>query len=110
MLGGAGNVARSIVALGGKAILVGVLGDDDAGDRIVGHLTEQNRVEGMFVRVAGHPTTVKTRYISGGQQIMRLDIEKKLDLDELRMSEICRLFAKVADGIDVVVLSDYAKG
>src|SRR6516225_6935453 len=74
MLGGAGNVARNIVALGGEVLLVGALGDDEAGDLVAGPLVAEDRIEGRFVRTAGHPTTTKARYVSGGQQIMRLDI------------------------------------
>lgn len=110
MLGGAANVARNVVALGGRAVLVGVLGADRDGDLIAGPLTAQNGIEGRFIRIAGHPTTVKTRYVSGFHQIMRLDIERKLELDAGDADTICAHFADCVTGIDVVVLSDYAKG
>src|SRR5262249_22535027 len=82
MLGGAANVARNIMALGGEALLAGALGDDEAGDLISGPLLAEARIEGRFVRAAGRPTTTKVRYVSGGQQIMRLDIERPFDLDQ----------------------------
>jgi D-beta-D-heptose 7-phosphate kinase / D-beta-D-heptose 1-phosphate adenosyltransferase len=110
MLGGAANVARNVVALGGEALLVGALGDDAEGDLVAGPLIAANHVQGRFVRLARHPTTVKVRYVSGGQQIMRLDIERPFHLDELRIDAICDWFTAAADGVSAVVLSDYAKG
>lgn len=110
MLGGAANVARNVVALGGKVVLVGVLGQDAEGDLVADRLTAEDGIDGHYVRLAGHPTTVKTRYVSGGQQIMRLDVEQTLELDEAGVAAIVDRFAAVAETIDVVVLSDYAKG
>src|SRR5271168_74455 len=58
MLGGAANVARNIVALGGRAVLVGALGIDEDGDRIAGPLVDQDCIEGVFVRSSSTQTTV----------------------------------------------------
>jgi D-beta-D-heptose 7-phosphate kinase / D-beta-D-heptose 1-phosphate adenosyltransferase len=110
MLGGAANVARNIVALGGEVLLVGALGDDPAGDLIAGPLTAEARLEGRFVREAHHPTTTKVRYVSGGQQIMRLDIERPFSLDAQQIQAICDWLAGAADTVSAIVLSDYAKG
>jgi D-beta-D-heptose 7-phosphate kinase / D-beta-D-heptose 1-phosphate adenosyltransferase len=110
ILGGAANVARNIVALGGEALLAGALGDDPAGDLVAGPLVAGDRIEGRFVRVTNHPTTTKVRYVSGGQQIMRLDVERHFLLDAQQIDAICEWFADAADGISAVVLSDYAKG
>ena len=110
MLGGAANVARNIVALGGEAMLVGALGDNSDGDLVAGPLIAADRIEGRFIRVAGHPTTTKVRYVSGGQQIMRLDIERRFDLSQQDIETVCRWLFEAADGISAVVLSDYAKG
>ncbi|MGF1611928.1 MAG: D-glycero-beta-D-manno-heptose 1-phosphate adenylyltransferase [Kiloniellales bacterium] len=110
MLGGAANVARNIVALGGTAVLLGVLGQDEAGDQIAGPMMSGSGIDGRFVRTPAVPTTVKTRYVSGGQQIMRLDVERPLVPDESLIDALCRSFAEVAEAVDAVVLSDYAKG
>lgn len=110
MLGGAANVARNVVALGGEALLVGALGDNSAGDLIAGPLIAADRIDGRFVRVAQHPTTTKVRYVSGGQQIMRLDIERQVILDGETIDTICNWFAEAANGVSAVVLSDYSKG
>ena len=110
MLGGAANVARNIVALGGEAILVGALGDDVEGDLVAGPLVALDRIEGRFIRVAGHPTTTKVRYVSRGQQIMRLDIEQRVALGARDIDSICAWLLEAASGVGAIVLSDYAKG
>ncbi|ALK09918.1 D-glycero-beta-D-manno-heptose-7-phosphate kinase [Blastochloris viridis] len=110
MLGGAANVARNVVALGGRAVLIGALGQDDGGDLIANKLTVQEGIDGSFVRIAGHPTTLKTRYVSGIHQIMRLDVERRLALDIATADDICARFAAVVGDADAVVLSDYDKG
>src|SRR5271156_5407685 len=89
MLGGAANVARNIVALGGEVLLVGALGDDEAGDLVAGPLVAAGRIGGRFVREAHHPTTTKVRYVSGGQQIMRLDIERRFNPNAQTIETIC---------------------
>ncbi len=110
MLGGAANVARNVVALGGRAILVGALGNDPEGDLIAGPLVDNDSIVGRFVRVHDHPTTTKVRYISGGHQIMRLDIERRLQIGPHQIDTICEWLSDAADEISAVVLSDYAKG
>jgi D-beta-D-heptose 7-phosphate kinase / D-beta-D-heptose 1-phosphate adenosyltransferase len=110
MLGGAANVARNIIALGGEVFLVGALGDDEAGDLVAGPLVAEDRIESRFIREAHHPTTTKVRYVSGGQQIMRLDIERRFNPDAQTIQTICDWLIGAADAISAVVLSDYAKG
>jgi D-beta-D-heptose 7-phosphate kinase / D-beta-D-heptose 1-phosphate adenosyltransferase len=110
MLGGAANVARNIVALGGEALLVGALGDDAEGDLVAGPLIAADRIEGRFVRVVGHPTTKKIRYVSGVHQIMRLDIERRLELGGRDFDAICDWLLAAAGSLGAIVLSDYAKG
>ena len=110
MLGGAANVARNVVALGGQAILVGALGDDSAGDLIAGALVDSDGIVGRFVRMRDHPTTTKVRYVSGAHQIMRLDIERRFKMGPKEIDMICGWLNDATDEISAVVLSDYAKG
>ena len=110
MLGGAGNVARNIVALGGEALLVGALGGDAEGDLVAGPLIVSDRVEGRFLRAADHPTTTKTRYVSGGQQIMRLDVERRFRPSAQDIETICGWLLEAMADVSAIVLSDYAKG
>ncbi len=110
MLGAAGNVARNVAALGGEVALVGLVGDDaEAGEalRLVG---EETGIEGFLVADPGRPTTLKTRFVSGGQQLLRVDLED----DRPVTGEVARrLTATVIDvcrDAAVVLISDYGKG
>jgi D-beta-D-heptose 7-phosphate kinase / D-beta-D-heptose 1-phosphate adenosyltransferase len=101
------GVARNIIALGGEALLDGALGDDAEGDLVAGPLIEGDRITGRVVRAHDHPTTTKVRYISGGQQIMRLDIERRLHLGPHDIEAICGWFTEAAEDVAAIVLSDY---
>ena len=72
--GGAGNVALNIAALGGKATLVGLAGQDEPGDILERQLTEAG-VGCRLVRQSQFPTITKLRVISRHQQLIRLDFE-----------------------------------
>jgi D-beta-D-heptose 7-phosphate kinase/D-beta-D-heptose 1-phosphate adenosyltransferase len=110
MLGGAANVARNIASLGGQAVLVGVIGQDPSGDTVAEQLVEAVGIEDRLLRVAGHPTTVKTRFVSGGQQIMRLDVEIKLANRPDVTDQLLDVMRDALPGLGAIVLSDYAKG
>src|SRR5438445_542842 len=75
MLGAAGNVARNVAALGGEVSLVGVIGDDGEGKRALRLVEEEKGVEPYLVVDSERPTTLKTRFISHGQQLLRVDLE-----------------------------------
>ena len=76
MLGAAGNVARNVAALGGEVALVGVIGRDGAGREAKDLIAAEPRIEGYLIRDASRPTTVKTRFVSAGQQLLRVDLEQ----------------------------------
>lgn len=106
-LGGAANVARNIVALGAKATLVGLVGQDEAAQRMHALLTEAG-IEAHLIADSAHPTTLKMRVLGKQQQLLRIDFEEK---------PIPSLLKSLSDHVekllavhDVVVLSDYAKG
>src|SRR5215470_13041985 len=83
VLGGAANVAHNVAALGARAILVGVIGTDDAGNEI-GHLVQTAGVD-IDARLFATPrrlTTVKTRFIRGSHQLLRVDHETADPLDD----------------------------
>ena len=105
--GGAGNVALNIAALGGRAILVGLAGKDEAGDILEHKLTDAG-VTSRLVRQSQFPTITKLRIISRHQQLIRLDFEDGfpgVDGGALRQT-----FESALADNDVVVLSDYGKG
>src|ERR1700722_12369354 len=96
MLGGVGNVARNVAALGGTAVLIGLLGSDAAGEEVRAAIGATPRLVDAHVASAARPTIRKTRYIAAHQQLMRVDEEqvRPLDLDEER-----RLIAAVGDAV-----------
>ena len=110
MLGGAGNVARNIAALGGHAVLMGLLGDDPAGAEVRAALAATPRLTDAHVPSPSRLTTCKTRYLAAHQQIVRVDEEH---IRELEPDEETRLIAAIGgalNGVGAVILSDYGKG
>src|SRR6201996_9066160 len=77
-IGGAGNVARNIASLGGRCIFVGLVGKDEAGDRLKKELTEHAGVECVLVGDEGRPTTRKVRFVSEhfSTHMLRADWER----------------------------------
>jgi D-beta-D-heptose 7-phosphate kinase/D-beta-D-heptose 1-phosphate adenosyltransferase len=111
VLGGAGNVANNIAALGARAILIGAVGDDALGHDLPGSgVAIPSRVVLRTVMVPGRPTTMKTRFMSGMHQLLRLDEEITSELDRATGAAILQAYAECLQEADVVILSDYAKG
>jgi D-beta-D-heptose 7-phosphate kinase/D-beta-D-heptose 1-phosphate adenosyltransferase len=110
VLGGAGNVARNAAALGASAVLVGVAGDDAAGDEIAGILADDPGIADRIIRVPGRITTVKTRFMSGAHQLLRLDEEVAAPVPPDVERALLAAFEAALAETDIVVLSDYAKG
>src|SRR5580692_3293089 len=75
MLGAAGNVARNVAALGASVALVGVVGKDAASREAQGLAGAEDGLEGYLISDAERLTTVKTRFVAGGQQLLRHDSE-----------------------------------
>ena len=109
VLGGAANVAKNIESLGARAILVGLIGDDAAGREIATLCPAPGRIELRAVVSASRPTTVKTRFMSGAHQLLRLDEEVSAPVEDEIDALLATFKASLAEA-DVVVLSDYAKG
>ena len=108
-LGGAANVAANVASLGGKALLLGVVGDDAEGAIVRQELSRQGVEDGLFVD-PDRPTTLKTRIIAHGQHIARVDRETRTPLCPTLEKEILARFGQRIEQVDIVVLSDYAKG
>lgn len=108
-LGGAGNVARNLAALGAQAAFVAVVGNDDAG-REIERLMAGLGIEAALVRDADRPTTIKTRYVAVGQQLLRADRETDAALGSTAEGEVLARADSAVAGAAVVVLSDYGKG
>jgi D-beta-D-heptose 7-phosphate kinase/D-beta-D-heptose 1-phosphate adenosyltransferase len=109
-LGGAANVALNIATLGGQAILIGVTGQDHAAADIDRLIAATPRIGSALVRVADRPTTAKTRFMTGAHQLLRLDEETTTPLDPPAITAVLQAVEDSLPDIDVIVLSDYAKG
>ena len=110
MPGGAGNVVRNVTALGGSACLVAVVGDDAEGRELSAMVEAEERLEPRLVVEAGRPSTVKTRFIASGQQLLRTDRETTRPIADATADKVSSLATDAVGSCDVVVLSDYAKG
>jgi D-beta-D-heptose 7-phosphate kinase/D-beta-D-heptose 1-phosphate adenosyltransferase len=111
VLGGAANVAANVSALGAQVQVIGVVGADEAGERLRAQLEALPGVgaQGLIVD-PDRPTTCKMRVVSGLHQIVRIDHESSRGVaGETEASLIAAIRAAVAQ-CDVVIVSDYAKG
>ena len=105
--GGAANVARNVAALGGQAVLLSVIGDDEAGD-CLNTLMAEHGVETVLIRDQNIATTVKLRVVARNQQLIRLDFEDTPTHEVL--DGVKNRFRELLAECDVVILSDYGKG
>ena len=111
-IGGAGNVALNLVALGAQVNIFSVLGEDEEGRALDQLLTDSGVDTSFIIFSSERITTNKVRIISRNQQMMRLDSETTRDLGEVAESA---LFDRISDYIKlekpaVLVLEDYNKG
>lgn len=105
--GGAANVARNVVALGGQAVLLSVIGNDEAGD-CLNALMAEHGVETVLMRDQNINTTVKLRVVARNQQLIRLDFEDTPTHEVL--DGVKNRFRELLAECDTVILSDYGKG
>jgi D-beta-D-heptose 7-phosphate kinase/D-beta-D-heptose 1-phosphate adenosyltransferase len=110
MPGGAANVARNIAAMGAQVILLGVVGEDVWAEDLRTQLASSPTIEAHLIADSSRPTTVKTRYVADGQQVMRADRESRVPLLAGIEQSLLDEFAAALRDAAVIVLSDYAKG
>jgi len=109
-LGGAGNVARNVVALGGRALPVGPVGDDPDGEALAGLFREAGIGTEGLVLCKGRPTSVKTRIVAHHQHVVRFDREEDEPVGA-QVAEMLRAATAAAlAGADALIVSDYDKG
>lgn len=109
-LGGAGNVASNLAALGAKITVIGVVGDDEAGDRVRAMLRTLGADCAGVQRVRRRPTTQKTRIVAHNQQVVRADRESTGPLERSATLRLLRDIRSIDGAVDGVVVSDYGKG
>jgi D-beta-D-heptose 7-phosphate kinase/D-beta-D-heptose 1-phosphate adenosyltransferase len=110
MLGAAGNVARNVAALGGEVALVGLVGDDAEAHEALRLVGDETGIESFLVTDPSRPTTMKTRFVSGGQQLLRVDLEETRPVSGAVAARLVETVRDACRGAAVVLISDYAKG
>lgn len=108
--GGAANVAVNVAALGGKVRLVGVVGTDPVAGELAQLLESLGVEPGGLVPVDERCTTVKTRVLAQGQQIVRVDREDHAPLPSQAADSLLEGLSQALEGADVLILEDYNKG
>jgi rfaE bifunctional protein kinase chain/domain len=111
--GGAGNAANNVAALGGRPVVVGLVGRDEAGDRLLAAMDGMD-AKGI-ARPAGYRTPTKTRILAGGvhsakQQVVRIDRASAPGFGEAFRSTIAPRLRRAVSRCDALLVSDYGSG
>ncbi len=108
--GGSGNVVLNLLSMGMKVICLGRVGQDSAGRAITDALEKEGAdSSGLFIEPDFH-TPYKTRVIASSQQIVRIDHEKAVAISSAVENEVIKAIPKLLQTVDLVAISDYAKG
>src|SRR3989338_9935892 len=106
MLGGAGNVVQNLKTLGAKALVCGVIGEDEAALEIQKQLQEIHvSPEGLIVE-SHRSTSKKTRVVAGHQQVVRFDLESKGTIAQETTQKMVQYLKKQWGHLDAVIVSD----
>ena len=108
-LGGAGNVAANITALGGNAALITITGDDPNSKELENLLNQQN-IQFHVIKDASRQTTTKTRIMAKQHQLVRIDEEDHHALSDDIQEKILTQFDHLHKDFKTVIISDYGKG
>lgn len=110
MLGGAGNVVRNLAALGGSSVFAGVIGADEIGQQVAQLLSAEPAVTPKLVTDESRPTSLKTRFVAGTQQLLRTDQEETGWIHAIVAEELLDHVSAALPEAGAVVISDYGKG
>lgn len=110
MTGGAGNVSKNVARLGAHALLISVIGDDEAASDARAAAEHEGYDASLFTD-GSRSTIRKMRYLAGHHQLLRVDYEQAHDISsQLEGYVIEALWETVRQGVDGIIVSDYAKG
>lgn len=109
-LGGAGNVALNIKALGAYPVLCSIIGDDKESEDFFALMRDQNMPSNGIIKSKERLTTIKERVISGSQQLVRVDSETDKELSSLEEKTLLSHILNLLKDADVVIFEDYDKG
>jgi D-beta-D-heptose 7-phosphate kinase/D-beta-D-heptose 1-phosphate adenosyltransferase len=110
MPGGAANVARNLSSLGLLPVIIGSVGTDEAGAELSALLDQSSGISAHLVPLKDRPTTLKTRLVAGGQQLLRLDAEDTGPPDAASERAVMTAIEETLPSVSAVLVSDYAKG
>lgn len=110
LAGGAANVAANVAGLGAKPYLVGVIGEDAEAKMFTKVLYEANISSSFLVPLKNRRTTVKTRIVAHNQHVVRIDQESTRVLSKEEEQVVFKKIETIIDEVDIVIISDYAKG
>lgn len=108
--GGAANVVANVIALGGYAVPLGVVGNDGAGERLRELLKKIGVETDTLITDTSRPTTRKTRIVAGSQQLLRVDWESRDYLPEEIEKQVISFLNTNYKEFDAIIISDYGKG
>jgi len=108
--GGAANVVNNICALGGKAIICSVVGNDSPGETLRQELQQIGVETTGLLTDATRPTTLKTRIIVQHQQVARFDRESRAGISQELGARLIEIVKQAIPSIDGVIIEDYGKG
>jgi D-glycero-beta-D-manno-heptose-7-phosphate kinase len=111
-LGGAANVLANLLALGAQAAVIGVVGDDFAGERIRSSVHDKSalQTDAELVIDTSRPTTIKTRIIAQNQMVVRADREHRAPVNGQTEDLIISAVKAAIENAHALIVSDYDKG
>ncbi len=108
--GGAANVAANVIGLGAEVFLFGITGDDSEAEQLTQTLIKSKISAAYLLKIKDRQTTLKTRIIANHQQVARIDQETLGNLSKAEQENVWQLLLEVLKIVQVVIVSDYAKG
>lgn len=109
-MGGAGNVVLNLLALGAQVEMATAIGHDEPGEALLQQLAEHGVGTRGVIQVPNRPTTVKTRILSGGQHLLRVDEETTVPLSVQDEERLLAAVQPLLGHVDAVLFEDYDKG
>jgi rfaE bifunctional protein kinase chain/domain len=109
-VGGAGNVATNVAALGGQATLIGLVGNDAAAERLSHELELAGVKSDGLIEDRSRLTTIKSRVVAGSQHVVRFDRESDAPVSRAIRARVIAAVRERLPEADVLLISDYAKG
>ena len=110
MLGGAGNTLANLAGLGTLAQIISVVGDDEEATEVRSEIEKLGFKSDDLVVDASRPTTIKTRFLSGHQQLLRTDFEDNTEINDETAKAVIQNAGAAIKNVQAVILSDYGKG